>query len=64
MLRIPRRKRRAIGLVWRNYTVNDVGGFDRYTEERYKRSEFGQQKRLRRPDDLCPPKSLCVMHDA
>jgi hypothetical protein len=38
---------RAIGLAWRNYTVKDVGRFDRYIEERYKRSEFGQQKRLR-----------------
>jgi hypothetical protein len=26
--------------------VNDVGEIDRYTEERYKRSEFGQQKDL------------------
>jgi hypothetical protein len=42
--RAPRRGRCAIGLLWRNYIVNNVSGFDRYTEERYKRLEFGKQK--------------------
>jgi hypothetical protein len=37
----PRREGRAIGLLWRNDMVGDVGRFDRYRKERYKRSEFG-----------------------